>query len=216
MNRRILCALPSVSVVAIFMAVALPAPAALAQFSNPGQISTPGYKQGQGAKQDKNPREAAPPALPGSHADPTAVTPAERVAADMPPTEALFDSINRGDLPGAREAISRGAELQGTNVLGLTPLELSVDLGRNEISFLLLSLRGGSGYSAVQSAAAPAAAKPPSRAERLAATRAERARQTQVAARPAAPAAPRAPRLFAGNGGAPIAQAGFLGFDNIR
>ena len=216
MNRRILDTLPGISVTAVFMAAALQAPAALAQFSNPGQIATPGYKPGQGAKPDKSPREAAPPALPGSHADPTPVTPADRVATDMPPTEALFDSINRGDLPGARDAISRGADLQGTNVLGLTPLELSVDLGRNEISFLLLSLRGGSGYSAAQPAAAPADAKPPSRAERLAATRTERARQTQVAAKPAAKAAPLAPRLFTGNGGAPIAQAGFLGFDSVR
>lgn len=211
MNRRILAALS-----AVFLAAALQAPAAFAQQSNPGAIQTPGYRPGQTAKPEKSAREAPPPALPGSHVEPTAAVPADRVATDMPPTEALFDSINRGDLPGSRDAISRGADLQGTNVLGLTPLELSVDLGRNEISFLLLSLRGGSGYSAAQPAAAPADAKPPSRAERLAATRAERARQTQVSARPAAKAAPLAPRLFAGNGGAPIAQAGFLGFDGVR
>jgi hypothetical protein len=200
---------------AVLLAAALHAPAVLAQ-QNPGAIQTPGFKPGMGAKPDKSPREAPPPALPGSRAEPTAVIPPERVATDMPPTEALFDSINRGDLSGTRDAISRGADLQGTNVLGLTPLELSVDLGRNEISFLLLSLRGGSGYSAARTTEPAAAAKPPTRAERQAAAKAERAQRIQSAARPAVKAAPSAPRLFATNGGAPIPQAGFLGFNTVR
>lgn len=202
----------------LFIPVALHAPAALAQFSNPGSIQTPGYRTGQSVpKPDKTPRGTAPPpALPGSRAEPMAVVPAQKVPGDMPPTEALFDAVNRGDLPGARDAISRGADLQATNVLGLTPLELSVDLGRNEISFLLLSLRGGAGYSAGQTADAPAAPKPPVRAERAAAAQAERARRSQVAARPATDAPPQAPRLFSGNGGTPNPQAGFLGFDAIR
>lgn len=202
----------------LLMALAvLHAPAALAQNANPASVQTPSYKIGQGAKPEKAPRgPEPPPALPGSRAEPTAVVPAQRVQGDMPPTEALFDSVNRGDLPGARDAISRGADLQGTNVLGLTPLELSVDLGRNEISFLLLSLRGSSGFSASRPAEAAAAPKPPTRAERVAAAQAERARRSQVAARPAAEAAPQAPRLFSGNGGAPNPQAGFLGFDAIR
>ena len=59
----------------------------------------------------------------------------------MQPTDALFDAINRGDIATARDAISRGADLQGQNILGMTPLELSIDLGRNDISFLLLSMR---------------------------------------------------------------------------
>jgi len=206
MNRRLL--------IPVFLA-ALYAPVVLAQ-QNPGMIQTPGAKPGQPSRGGKGPRETPPPALPGSRAEPTAVIPPERVATDMPPTEALFDSINRGDLAGTRDAVSRGADLQGTNVLGLTPLELSVDLGRNEISFLLLSLRGGSGYSAARTAEAAPAPKPPSRAERQAAAQAERTRRPQVAARPAANAAPLAPRLFASNGGAPIPQAGFLGFDTVR
>ena len=212
MNRRIQ--------IAIILAACLSAPAAFAQGSNPGSIQTPGFNPGRGQKPEKGAHEAPPPALPGSRAEPTAVVPADRVAADMPPTEALFDSINRGDLPAAREAISRGADLQGTNVLGLTPLELSVDLGRNEISFLLLSLRGGSSGSA-QAAAPSSAPKPPTRAERTAERRAtiqadRAARRTQVVARPAANAPPQAPRLFVGNGGTPNAQAGFLGFDSAR
>lgn len=202
--------------IATLIAPILLASPTVAQQTNPAAIQAPGFRPNQGAKPDRGGRDSAPPALPGSRAEPTAVAPADRTAADMPPTEALFDSINRGDLPGARDAIGRGADLQGANVLGLTPLELSVDLGRNEISFLLLSLRGGSGFSAARGTGPAAEPKPPSRAERLAAARADRAERTQVAARPAASNAPRAPRLFAGDGGTPIPQVGFLGFGVAR
>src|SRR3954470_1592568 len=89
------------------------------------------------------PAPPLPPALPGAKTNANAVAPANRIPTDMQPTEALFDSINRGDIAAARDAISRGADLGGRNLLGMTPMELSVDLGRNEISFLLLSMRGG-------------------------------------------------------------------------
>lgn len=205
------------SIPVVLVLAALHAMPAWAQLSNPGAIQTPGYRTGQGPRNEKAVRGAPPPsALPGSRTEPTAVAPAQRVQTDMPPTEALFDSVNRGDLPGARDAISRGADLQGTNVLGLTPLELSVDLGRNEISFLLLSLRGSSGFGASRPSETAAPPKPPTRAERQAAAQAERARRSQVSARPAADRAPQAPRLFSGNGGAPNPQAGFLGFDAAR
>ena len=78
----------------------------------------------------------------------------------MEPNEALFDAINRGDIGAARDAISRGADLQGHNILGMTPLELSVDLGRNDISFLLLSMRAGDEKANRQATAAQATAKP--------------------------------------------------------
>ena len=81
-----------------------------------------------------------PPALPGA-ASTGSPAPANHAPVDMQPTDALFDAINRGDIATARDAISRGAELQGQNILGMTPLELSIDLGRNDISFLLLSMR---------------------------------------------------------------------------
>lgn len=204
----------TVSILAALAALhALPA---AAQNANPASIQTPGYRLGQSSKTEKAVRgPEPPPALPGSRADSAGAAPAQRPLAEMPPTEALFDSINRGDMPGARDAISRGADLHGTNVLGLTPLELSVDLGRNEISFLLLSLRGSSGFGA-RPAEATVAPKPPTRAERAAAARAERAQRSQVAARPTADKAPQAPRLFSGDGGTPNPQAGFLGFDSLR
>lgn len=166
-------------------------------------------------------REPPPPALPGARAEPTAVAPAERGAADLPPTEALFDAINRGDLATAKDAINHGADLNGTNVLGLTPLELAVDLGRNEISFLLLTLRGGNGYAPAGAPSAPTAQSraAAARAERngaRAAAREAQAERQAVAARPSAGPSLQAPRLFAGQGGAPVPQAGFLGFDAGR
>ena len=184
--------------------------------SNPVAIQAP---NGRPAKPHLGgPREQAPPALPGARAEPTAVAPASRNAMEMPPNEALFDSINRGDMATAKDAVNRGADLNATNVLGLRPLELAVDLGRNEISFYLLSMRGGSRPNAT----AAVAAKPPGRAERVAAdreARAEKARQVAAARAsrgPVVPAAPQNPRLFAGGGGQPIPQAGFLGFDAQR
>ena len=61
----------------------------------------------------------------------------------MEPTDALFDAINRGDIAAARDAVSRGADLGGRNLLGMTPLDLSIDLARKDITFMLLSMRGG-------------------------------------------------------------------------
>ena len=84
---------------------------------------------------------ALPPVLPGTKGASVAAAPTQ-MPSDMSPTEGLFDAINRGDLPAARDAVNRGANLNGRNVLGLSPLDLSVDLGRNDISFMLLSMRG--------------------------------------------------------------------------
>jgi hypothetical protein len=194
---------------------------AMAQGNNPGQLNVPGPGPTSSKPASGGPREKAPPALPGARAEPTAVAPAAKNAMDLPPNEALFDAINRGDVAAAREAIGRGADIYGQNVLGLTPLELAVDLGRNNISFLLLSLRGGAGFR--PTGAPPAAALSPAeqrRAERRAEEQARR--EQQAAARAAdrgpapAPAPPRTARLFAGDGGVPVPRAGFLGFDAAR
>ena len=110
------------------------------------------------------PREAPPPAVPGAASNSANVAPATITPAEMEPNDELFDAINRGDIAAARDAISRGADLGGRNVLGMTPMELSVDLGRNDISFLLLSMRGDNGRrppaSATAAAAKPQPAKP--------------------------------------------------------
>eukprot|EP01037_Dinobryon_pediforme_P002581 gene2581-2621_t len=149
-------------------------------------------------------KAAPPPGLPGAQLNKDRVAPSERAATDMPPTEALFDSINRGDIAAARDAIARGADYNARNVLGLTPLDQSIDLSRNDITFLLLSLRGS---SAPQVASGPASGeKKPSK---------------EAAARPAPKPAPVAapPRPVAqaqrpqqAGGGTPNPQSGFLGF----
>ncbi len=168
------------------------------------------------------PSDAAPAALPGATAHSDRTAPAKGVAiAD--PNEALFDAINRGDIASARDALDRGADLEGHNVLGMTPLDVSVDLGRNDITFLLLSLRNGDlplgrrppGQTAQTTPGtrpSPAGTKPTAAATRQAA-RAPATSPVKQAAQ-IAPAAPVAPRLFAGDGGTPNPSAGFLGFDN--
>jgi hypothetical protein len=121
----------------------------------------------------------------------------------MSPNDALFDAINRGDLATVRDAMNRGALLNARNILGMTPLELSVDLSRNDITFYLLSLRGAD-TPAPPPPAVVAAAKPP-----LAAAKAARveAKARPVAVQRPQPAAPQ----YAG-GGTPDPAAGFLGF----
>ena len=147
---------------------------------------------------------APPPALPGARASANPA-PAQQAPTDMEPTEALFDAINRGDIGAARDAISRGADLNGRNVLGMSPMELSVDLGRNDISFLLLSMRANDRRTAppVAVAAKPTAKQVPSKATRVSTP----ARTTQEQ---------QTPRLFANDGGTPVPSAGFLGFDSAR
>jgi hypothetical protein len=153
-----------------------------------------------------------PPALPGATQNAARVTPSFRPPTDMEPTDALFDAINRGDIASARDAISRGADLSGRNILGMTPMELSIDLGRNDISFLLLSLRGsddGRGRQAGsgQAATKPVQAKPAARSPVVSA-------KAPVAAQPQS--TQQTARLFSGDGGTPIPNAGFLGFDAGR
>ena len=188
--------------------------------ANPAALSGPAFGNAPKPALSGN-RDSAPPALPGARAEPASVAPANKTVTDMPPNEALFDAINRGDLANARDAVARGADLNGTNVLGLTPIELAVDLGRNQISFYLLSLRGEVAGSSASGP--PGAARPPSRAERLAAerasaqaARAERASQTRAVSAERAPPPAQTARLFTGGGGAAIPQSGFLGFDRNR
>ncbi|GAN53647.1 ankyrin repeat domain-containing protein [Tanticharoenia sakaeratensis] len=82
---------------------------------------------------------AAPPsALPGAESQEEE---SGHANTDLNPTSALFDAINRGSLGAAKEALNRGADMGGHNVLGQTPLDMAIDLNRNDITFLLLSMR---------------------------------------------------------------------------
>ena len=172
---------------------------------------THGLPQPPAAPQQKT---APSPALPGAASNTGAAAPAARSPTDMEPTDALFDAINRGDMAGARDAINRGADLNGHNILGMTPMELSVDLGRNDISFLLLSLRpSDDGRSRPPPVATATAVRPaPARPQKQEARRSQPPATVQVAV----PAQAQTARLFSGDGGTPIPNAGFLGFDSGR
>jgi hypothetical protein len=161
----------------------------------------------------------APDAVPGAKARVPAA-PATRAATDLQPTDALFDAINRGDIAATRDALNRGADMDGVNILGMTPMELSVDLGRNDISFLLLSMRGedsGRGSRAVGhdvAETAPAAKRAAAPKTATVAKSAARTKPAVAADMPVAPKPIAKPKLFANDGGTPLPSAGFLGFDS--
>jgi hypothetical protein len=189
--------------------------------SNPSSLVGPPPSIAKPGEASIKPPQAPPDALPGAVPRADRVAPAQG-APITDPTEALFDAVNRGDIASARDAIDRGADLEGHNVLGMTPLDLSVDLARNDISFLLLSLRNGEirpGRRGPPPATqATAAAKPPPDKSKPAARPPAKpsAKQLAAATQPGQVAQPAAvaPRLFAGDGGTPDPAVGFLGFDN--
>lgn len=156
----------------------------------------------------------APAALPGAASREERVTPSHGGPIGNP-TDALFDAVNRGDIAAVRTAIDHGADLNARDLLGMTALDESIDLNRNDITFLLLSLRG-SGSSPAPGAphktaattphVIPASAKLPPNKPRI-------AERVQPKLPPADP--PPIPQQFAG-GGTPDPAVGFLGFGPSR
>jgi hypothetical protein len=191
--------------------------AAWAQLGS-GPIGTTGHAGRVPNAPEKAP-EPSPEAIPGAKPREPAA-PALHPAGDMQPTDALFDAINRGDIAAARDALNRGAELNGVNILGMTPMELSVDLGRNDISFLLLSMRGEDGGRSARPVGRDAPPPLPAgktahsgKGAKVASGKAGPGKAAQ--ANSIIPAKPIAtPKLFANDGGTPLPSAGFLGFDS--
>lgn len=177
----------------VALAALLLAVPSLAQAQGPTRL--PGAQPGAPAQQ----REA-PPALPGLQGRQGTVAPSEVPPSAMNPNDALFDGIARGDLPAVRDAVNRGADLRARNALGLTPVEAAVDRARADVTFYLLSVRGGAGMA---SSGPPREATPAPRARPQPAPRPVRAAPT--------PAARPAPALRA-DPGQPIPSLGFLGF----
>jgi len=207
--------------VAVWPVLMLLAHPAMAQMAAPPDLNNfqgfTGVPQfGQGAPPGPTAARPPPTGLPGAQPK-AAPAPPTQPPTMMSPTDALFDAINRGDLSAAQDAVSRGADLNGQNVLGMTPVQLSIDLGRNDITFLLLSASGGAATASQSASAAhavPLGAKGVGHG-RLARTT-EHRQERLVRATAAASAPVQTPRLFAGNGGSPIPSAGFLGFDPAR
>lgn len=178
---------------------------ARAQMSLGGGGGGPGGGHAPAAHDDEPKKPAPPPAIPGAVASPDAVAPASKTAKDLDPNAALFDAIDRGDLTAARDALNRGADLNARNVLGQRPLDMSIDLSRNPITFLLLSMRSqiGGPESGAQQAGDPAddaAEKPAAAPVRRRGRRVPVAAPVQVATR------------STDTSGAPQPSAGFLGF----
>jgi ankyrin repeat protein len=163
----------------------------------------------------KAPSAPQAPALPGAQSNPDDV--AKATNTDLPPTDALFDAVNRGDIATSRDAIARGADLNAHNVLGMTPLDLSVDLGRNDITFLLLSLRGSTPPADTMTQAAAAKATKPAGKPQLTKVASEHPHiAPRAQARPIPVSSPnqgKTLREFVSAGpGTPVPQDGFLGF----
>jgi hypothetical protein len=214
---------PRLMLALAILAAPLPAAAQMMGMGSGGLGSMSGLGRAE-RPQAERPREA-PPALPGIAARRQAAPiPAEVNPLNMNPNDALFDGIARGDMATIRDAINRGADVNARNRLGLTALDAAVDQGRPEITFYLLSVRGIAGNPS-----APDQPDPPARnarpmreppAARNARNRAapEQAAEAETPARaaPQQAAAVRTPTLWAGNGGAPQPEIGFLGFDAGR
>jgi hypothetical protein len=181
--------------------------------AGPGAGGMGGGGHARSESSDTKPAEPIPDAIPGAKARVPAA-PATKPLTDMAPNDALFDAINRGDIAAARDSLNRGAELDAVNVLGMTPMELSVDLGRNDISFLLLSMRGedsGRGSRSVGRDGPAGAAG----AKTVAAKVGHPGDKPTPHGKPATAAIrPTTPKLFANDGGTPLPNAGFLGFDS--
>jgi hypothetical protein len=160
------------------------------------------------------PKQPVAPGLPGAVGNQDRGGAAPKGATDLAPNDALFDAIARGDIASARDAIKRGADFNARNILGLTPVDESIDLGRNDITFLLLSLRG----SQPEPVAAPTAKSGAHPTRPVVQEAAKAPTPAPVAPRPAAPAP--VPRPVAqvqqpprsGDTGTPSPQNGFLGF----
>jgi len=153
--------------------------------------------------------DIAPPALPGAGSGPALATaPQVAHASSGDPTTALFDAINKNDYNAAQDALSRGADLTAQNPLGETPLELSIDLNHNSITFMILAARNETGGNS-----GPLATGEPSiNAAPLPAASAAHKTRAVPAAMETPPEAVEKPQ-YGSNSGTPNPSAGFLGFN---
>jgi len=185
-------------------------------------VASPAF--GQGAPAGPPPTGTPPTGAPGAQAqgDGTIIQRRQQPRQSTgTPTEQLFEAINTGDLEDVRAAVAAGGDVSARNVLGLTPIDLAIDLGRTDIALYLLSLGRVRPLTALpeERAARP---RGPTREEILRQQRAEEAAiEAALRARGAAPpvspqgVVPVAP-LWRGDGGAPNPAIGFLGFDAGR
>jgi hypothetical protein len=130
---------------------------ALAQ-SNPATGTSPGGDmQAPASAQPQGPApDLVPQGVPGIGAPQLSTAPNVQKPETGDPTAQLFTAINNADYNSAQDAISRGADLNGQNSLGETPLAMSIALNRNSITFMLLSARNEDGDDSGPAGPAPA------------------------------------------------------------
>ena len=171
----------------------------------------------------EEPQKPAPAALPGAQVPQGgSVNQAELENED--PTKVLFSAINKGNYAEARAAVARGANLQASNGLGETPVALSVALGRNAITFMLLSVLHEGGGSSAGAGTGPAAPKTIASVQHEAGQHEAGQQKAGIGPRHRARPAPRAreqtaaaqhaPAPATSVAAAPDPAKGFLGFDN--
>lgn len=155
--------------------------------------------------------DIAPTGLPGvGSVTPLATGPQLAKPASGDPTQELFTAITKNDYGSAQDAVSRGADLTAKDEFGETPLDLSIALNRNNITFLLLgtrnelALQGGSMGAPWALNTAPSGQGKPGKAKHI-------TNPAMVPAKAPAATAPHA-AIPAGDTGTPNPQAGFLGF----
>jgi hypothetical protein len=233
-SMRFLRLLPVVSV-AILAGAALAPRMAHAQANLPSPTAMGPVVKG---NNDITPSQPSQPGLPGA-SRPTSVSRGTISGDMMSPNAALFDAIDRGDLAAARDAVGRGADLGATNAVGQSPIDESVSLGRNDITFLLVTLLHAEG-SQITDAQGPMNAPPPTtlglstRDEHIAAepvgffspaptnstaTQARKSRRYRplpMAAKSTVTpsSASVSPPVYGDTSGAPVPASGFLGFGN--
>lgn len=134
-------------------------------------------------------------------------------------TEQLFEAINQGEMEDVRAAVAAGADIGARNVLGLTPMDLAVDLGRTDVALYLISLGrvrerplAPLPQDTTRQRDVARSAAQQRRAEDAAIEAALRQRGPSVSRQGIVAVAP----LWQGNGGAPNPAIGFLGFDAGR
>ncbi|HTQ71914.1 MAG TPA: ankyrin repeat domain-containing protein [Acidocella sp.] len=163
--------------------------------------------------------DIAPTGLPGiGGMAPPATGPQLQKPAGGDPTQELFTAINKNDYASAQDAISRGADLTAKNQFGESPLDLSIALNRNNITFMLLGTRnelaaqgtGGAVGAPWTLNNTPSAKTGKTKSGNTKSGKHETARAMMPASAPAKPAPYKA--LPAGGTGTPDPQAGFLGF----
>jgi ankyrin repeat protein len=224
MTSRIITRVAPGLLMGLVAAAALPGHHAMAQAALPQPTSMGPVVQGGNGNQAAQPSVAG---LPGSRRS----GPVNQGTIDstlLSPNDELFDSINRGDITAARDALSRGADLGATDAVGQTPIDLSVSLARNNITFLLVTLLHAGGGD-ITDAQGPMA-QPPANTIGLS-SKDQKAVSTPVGFF-SAPQAPKAKRYqtvsthpgyngtnvaesapaYASDSGSPNASAGFVGF----